>query len=239
MQSWTRNYSKTHSGIKPGNYVLLAVSDTGHGMSTQTMERMYDPFFTTKNRDFNKGTGLGLAIVHGIIQGHGGQIMCSSQRGKGTRFELYFPAMSYEELTSEEHSEDSTATTPSVQATETILLVDDEEMVRDLGTRILKKAGYKVHTASNGKEGLAIYQREMTKIALVILDLIMPEMGGEQCLEEILKINPKAKILISTGYFSSDETTRMTIEALASGFIAKPFALSDMLKTVREILDRE
>ncbi len=110
--------------------------------------------------------------------------------------------------------------------------------MRDLGARILKKAGYKVVTAGNGKEGLAVYQTRMEKIALVILDLIMPEMGGEQCLEEILKINPKAKILISTGYSSSDETTRMRIEALASGYVAKPFTLSDMLKTVREILDR-
>ncbi len=100
-------YSKNHSRTKPGNYVLLAVSDTGHGMGSQTMERMYDPFFTTKNRDFTKGTGLGLAIVHGIVQGHGGRIICNSEPGKGTRFELYFPALSYEELTSEDHSKDS------------------------------------------------------------------------------------------------------------------------------------
>jgi two-component system cell cycle sensor histidine kinase/response regulator CckA len=110
--------------------------------------------------------------------------------------------------------------------------------VRDLGSRILKKAGYKVLTANSGKEGLAIYEKENRTIALVILDLIMPKMGGEQCLEEILKINPKAKIMISTGYSSSDEATRMRIEALASGFVAKPFALSDMLKGVREILNK-
>jgi len=232
-------YCKAHSGIKTGDYVLLAVSDTGHGMAKETMERMYDPFFTTKNRDFNKGTGLGLAIVHGIIQGHGGQIVCSSEPGKGTRFELYFPAISYEELTREEHSEDSSGATPSAQGAETILLVDDEEMVRNLGTRILKRAGYKALTASNGKEGIAVYKRKMDEIALVILDLIMPQMGGEQCLEEILKINSKAKILISTGYSSSDDMTRTRMEALASGFVAKPFALSDMLRTVREILDRK
>jgi two-component system cell cycle sensor histidine kinase/response regulator CckA len=230
--------SKNHSGIKPGNYVLLAVSDNGRGMGNETMERMYDPFFTTKNRDFTKGTGLGLAIVHGIVQGHGGRITCSSEFGKGTRFELFFPALSSKELIGEESAENSTGATPSAHGSETILLVDDDEMVRDLGVRILKKAGYKALTASNGKEGLAVYERKAEKIALVILDLIMPEMGGEQCLEEILKISPKAKILISTGYSSSDEMTRMRIEALASGFVAKPFALSDMLRTVREILDR-
>ena len=230
---------KTHSGIKPGNYVILSISDTGHGMSAQTVERMYDPFFTTKNRDFTKGTGLGLAIVHGIVQGHGGRLICDSEPGKGTSFELYFPPISYQELTGEGRAEDSIGSTPLAQGAETILLVDDEEMVRDLGARILKKAGYKVLTANNGKEALAIYEKEKRKIALVILDLIMPEMGGEQCLEEILKINPKAKILISTGYSSSDEMTRMRIEALASGFVAKPFALTDMLKKVREILDRE
>ena len=230
-------YGKTHSGIKPGDYVLLAVSDTGHGIDEKTMERMYDPFFTTKNRDFTKGTGLGLAIVHGIVQGHGGQILCSSEPEKGTRFELYFPALSYEELISEESAKDPTGAAPSARGAETILLVDDEEMVRDLGARILKKAGYKTLTANNGKEGLAVYKKRMAKIALVILDLIMPEMGGEQCLEEILKIDPRAKVLISTGYSSSDEMTRIRTEALASGFVAKPFALSDMLKTVRKILD--
>ncbi len=112
-------------------------------------------------------------------------------------------------------------------------------MVRDLGTRILKRAGYEVLTAWNGKEALEVYSKEAERIALVILDLIMPEMGGERCLEELLRINPKAKIIVSTGYASNDETTRIRIEALASSFVAKPFTLSNMLKTVREILDRQ
>jgi two-component system, cell cycle sensor histidine kinase and response regulator CckA len=231
--------SKNHSRPKSGNHVLLSVSDTGHGMGNQTMKRMYEPFFTTKNRDFTKGTGLGLAIVHGIVQGHGGTIMCRSEPEKGTRFDLYFPALSYEELISKERAEDSIATTHSAQGAETILLVDDDELVRGLGARILKRAGYETLNASNGKEALAVYKRRMGEIALVILDLIMPEMDGERCLEEILRINPKAKVIISTGYSSNDEMTRIRIEALAAGFVAKPFALSDMLKTVREILDRE
>lgn len=165
--------------------------------------------------------------------------MCRSEPEKGTRFDLYFPALSYEELISKERAEDSIATTHSAQGAETILLVDDDELVRGLGARILKRAGYETLNASNGKEALAVYKRRMGEIALVILDLIMPEMDGERCLEEILRINPKAKVIISTGYSSNDEMTRIRIEALAAGFVAKPFALSDMLKTVREILDRE
>ncbi len=226
-------------GMKPGKYVLLSVSDTGRGMSTEIMERMYDPFFTTKNRDFVKGTGLGLAILHGILMAHGGSIACSSEPGKGTRFDLYFPALSVEKAIHDEQPRDSSAAVSSSRGNETILLVDDEEMVRDLGIRILERAGYKVLTARNGKDALEVYSKGPEKIALVILDLIMPEMGGERCLEELLRINPKARIVISTGYASSDETTRMRIEALASSFVSKPFTLSNMLKTVREVLDRE
>jgi len=225
--------------MKPGRYVRVSVSDTGRGMSTELMQRMYDPFFTTKNRDFVKGTGLGLAIVHGIVMAHGGNIACSSEPGKGTRFELYFPALTSKKLTPDEQPEDSTAAVSSIRGTETILLVDDEEMVRDLGIRILERSGYKVLTARNGKEALEVYSREQERIGLVILDLIMPEMGGERCLEELLRIDPKARIVVSTGYASSDETTRTRIEALASGFVAKPFTLSNMLRTVREVLDRE
>ena len=208
-------------------------------MDPEIMQRMYDPFFTTKNRDFVKGTGLGLAIVHGIVMAHGGEIVCSSEPGEGTRFELYFPAVPDSKLIRDEQHDDSIAAVSSIQGDETILLVDDEEMVRDLGTRILKRAGYEVLTARNGKEALEVYSKEAEKIALVILDLIMPEMGGERCLEELLKINPKAKIIVSTGYASNDETTRIRIEALASSFVAKPFTLSNMLKTVRETLDRQ
>ena len=124
----------------------------------------------------------------------------------------------------------------SKNGAQTVLLVDDEELMRDLGERILKSAGYRVITAVNGKEAVGIYRKELGKISLVILDLIMPEMGGKECLNELLRIDPKVKILIATGYSSGHDEDRLTISALASGFITKPFTKSEMLRVVREIL---
>ncbi len=124
----------------------------------------------------------------------------------------------------------------SKNGAQTVLLVDDEELMRDLGERILKSAGYRVITAVNGKEAVDIYRKELGKISLVILDLIMPEMGGKECLNELLRIDPKVKILIATGYSSGHYEERLTISALTSGFMTKPFTISEMLRVVREIL---
>ncbi|HTY24270.1 MAG TPA: PAS domain S-box protein [Desulfomonilaceae bacterium] len=227
------DYCRTHPGISPGNYVFMAVSDNGRGMDDQTIARIFEPFFTTKQRATVKGTGLGLAIVHGIVQGHAGYVSCISEPGRGARFELYFPALT----TASEKEVESEVRLPTAEnGTQTVLLVDDEELMRDLGERILKSAGYRVITAVNGKEAVDIYRKELGKISLVILDLIMPEMGGKECLKELLKIDPKVKILIATGYSSGHDEDRLIISALASGFITKPFTISEMLRVVREIL---
>ena len=185
-------YCRIHAEAKPGEYVLLTVSDTGHGMDKATIDHIFEPFYTTK--ELGRGTGLGLAMVYGIVKQHGGYITCYSEVGHGTTFNVYLPAIESQV----EPDVDKTGVMPAF-GTETILLVDDEEFVRDLGARILSKAGYNVLTATNGKEALDLFEKERTQISLVILDLIMPEMGGKECLKELRKIDPQLKVLIASG----------------------------------------
>ncbi len=183
------DYCRVHPGATPGKYVLLAISDTGFGMDKEILDHMFEPFFTTKG--VGRGTGLGLAVVYGIVKQHGGYVTCESQPGYGTVFKIYLPAIEEQEIVSDELVEE-----PKLPGgTETVLLVDDEDVVRDLGELILTESGYSVLTAKNGKEALEIYQNERGRIALVILDLLMPEMGGRQCMQELIKINPTIRVL--------------------------------------------
>jgi two-component system, cell cycle sensor histidine kinase and response regulator CckA len=224
-------WSSTHLEAKPGHYVLLTVSDTGSGMSKETQAHIFDPFFTTKRP--GEGTGLGLAMVYGIVKQHDGFISCYSEPSKGTVFRLYFPSLAYDEATWE------IVQVPTPKGgSETILLVDDEESIRDLGSRILTGAGYEVVTASNGMEALEIYKRRAQQVAVVILDLIMPEMGGKQCLENLTGINPNIKVVIATGY-SPDGLAGVTAATGVKGFINKPFDNNLMLATVRKAIDEE
>ncbi len=214
---------------KPGDYVLLAVSDTGHGMDQATQARMFEPFFTTK--EIAEGTGLGLAVIHGIVKQYGGYVSCDSELGRGTTFRVYLPAT----RTEAELETPATAAVPQ-RGSETILLVDDEEFVRDFGNRVLSRVGYSVMTAVNGKDALEKYTREGTCISLVILDLIMPEMGGQQCLEELLRIDPTVKVLVASGLYS-EGPLKAAIESGARGLLRKPYGVSTMLAAVRETLD--
>ena len=222
-------YCRLRPEAKPGDYVLLSVSDTGQGMDKDTLVHIFEPFFTTKK--VGRGTGLGLAMVYGIVQQHGGHITCCSEVGKGTTFKVYFPAI---EIQMKQYIEDSDVT-PAL-GNETLLLVDDEELVRELGIRILGNAGYQVLAARNGKEALDLYKKEGTQISLVILDWIMPEMGGKDCLHELLKINPRVKVLIASGY-TTEEATKEPAELGAKGFVAKPFRVKQLLRDVRKTLD--
>ncbi len=224
-------YCGLHAGAKPGDYVLLSVSDTGHGMDHETLNHIFEPFYTTK--EAGKGTGLGLAMVYGIVKQHDGYIMCYSEPGMGTTFKIYLPV-----VPTEAKSEAPTEKPTLQRGTETILLVDDEEMIRELGKRILERSGYTVLTASNGKEALNQYGKQSGRISLVILDLIMPEMGGKQCLEELLKTDPKVKVLIASGYSQVGETKK-TIEAGVRGFVGKPYDIRQILQVVRQVLDQD
>jgi two-component system, cell cycle sensor histidine kinase and response regulator CckA len=213
----------------PGPYVLFSVSDTGHGMDSATIEHIFEPFYTTK--EVGRGTGLGLAIVYGIVQQHGGYVTCSSEPGKGTTFSIYLPALvTKSEQVAERLSEQSTS------GNETVLVVDDEDSVRELGKRILTKSGFRVLTANSGLEALKVYSTEGASISLVILDLIMPEMGGKDCLKELLRVDAKAKVLIASGYLG-DTSEAETLELGARGFVAKPFRFKELLTRVRNVID--
>ena len=226
------DYCRVHVDVQEGDYVMLEVSDTGHGMDSETVERIFEPFYSTKKP--GKGTGLGLAMVFGIVKGHNGHVQCYSEPGQGTAFKIYIPAIQ------EMEAEREVSSTQQFESfgSETVLLIDDEELIRDLGTKILTRAGYTVLTASNGYEGLEIYRKRQEEIGLVLLDMLMPGMGGGQCLQELLSINPDVKVAIASG-FSLHRQTRAVLESGVKGFMNKPFRVSEVLRTVRKILDEK
>ena len=217
-----------HSVIPPGKYVTLSVADTGMGMDTNTIERIFDPFFTTK--EMGRGVGLGLASAYGIIKNHGGYIDVKSSKGTGTTFVIYLPASDKEEM-------ESTRPVEQVwKGREAILMVDDEEPVLDISVKLLKTMGYTVFAARSGREALGIYQTEKDRIALVILDMIMPMMGGGDTYEKLKQINPNVKVLLASGY-SIDGQASQILTRGCNGFIQKPFKLGELSKKIRTVLD--
>ncbi len=214
--------------VEPGRYVKLSVVDTGVGMDQATQERIFEPFFTTK--EMGRGTGLGLASAYGIIKNHGGHINVYSEKGRGTTFNIYLPA-------SDKAVEKEVQKPRELRkGNETILLVDDEDITVEVGEEILVELGYKVITARNGLEALAAYKDNADKIDMIILDMIMPDMGGGKTYDELKKINPGIKVLLSSGYSISGEAS----EILARGcndFIQKPFNMKQLSEKMRGILD--
>jgi CheY-like chemotaxis protein len=222
-------YLRKHLGARPGDYVLVTVSDTGVGMETELLDRIFEPFFTTKTNA--GGTGLGLSIVHGIVSQHGGYIRCYSEPGKGTSFKIYFPVSASElipDLT-------MTREMPAF-GTETILVVDDDDRVREMGRQMIEIGGYKVLCASSGEEALEMYTSHRGEISLIILDLIMPGMGGSRCLEELIRIDPDVAVLVASGYSENGLRVREQL-AGARGFIRKPYDAIDILIAIRKVLD--
>jgi CheY-like chemotaxis protein len=225
-------FCKKHLGAAPGEYVLLKISDTGHGMDKELQEHIFEPFFTTK--ETGKGTGLGLAMVYGIVKSHGGYITCMSEPDKGTAFSIYFPI-----IESKLGSQKSKETEVSIKrGTETILLVDDEESILQLGEEMLGSFGYKVLTASDGEGALALYEKQNEHVDLVILDLSMPGMGGKRCLEKLVEMNPQVKVIIASGY-SFNGPSKDAIDAGAKGFVGKPYEVRQMLQIIREVMDNK
>jgi PAS domain S-box-containing protein len=224
-----QEYCRRNLGAKAGRYVLLAVSDTGHGMDKETLAHIFEPFFTTK--EAGKGTGLGLATVYGIVKLHQGYIVCYSEPEMGTSFKIYLPAVS-----SANDLESPSTETDISGGTETILLADDDNSVLDLTKELLESYGYDVITAVNGKEALKIFQSRGDSISLVILDSIMPEIDGKRCSAEILRLNPQAKILIASGYLANGPSEGVPA-CNVKGFVEKPYNTSQFLKMVREVLD--
>jgi PAS domain S-box-containing protein len=222
-------YCRCHIEAKAGPHVLLTVSDTGIGIEAASIDRIFEPFYTTKKS--GQGSGLGLAMVYGIVKNHGGHITCESEPRKGTAFKIYLPAYEVEA-----EADVSVSGEFSALGTPTILLVDDEHVVRQLGQRILEEAGCTVFTATNGQEAVEVYREKGNQISLVILDLIMPVMDGYQCLKEILRLDPQAKVLISSGH-SAAAAVKDASERGAKGFVGKPFNLKQLFKFVRYALN--
>ncbi|MFP4213662.1 MAG: PAS domain S-box protein [Desulfohalobiaceae bacterium] len=217
----------------PGDYVQLCVSDTGRGMDEELKKKIFDPFFTTKA--VGQGTGLGLASVYGITQSLGGQVLCYSEEGRGTVFRIYFPAYQAETLQPRQHIQDDS----SVEGTETILVVDDEPWIRELTQEALQGLGYRVVCAPDGETALEIYQSSNPNIDLVVLDLSMPGMGGRRCLQEILELDPGARVLLSSGYAPGEDKGLQEYQERAVDFLGKPFQLSQLAAKIRQLLDRE
>jgi two-component system cell cycle sensor histidine kinase/response regulator CckA len=216
-------------GVEPGNYSKISVTDTGPGMDTVTQQKIFDPFFTTK--EIGRGTGLGLSSAYGVIRNHGGIINVYSEEGKGSTFNIYLPA-SEKEVTVKK-------TKPSegiLQGTETVLLVDDEEAILEVGKEMLETMGYTVLLARNGKEAVDVYLRHVGGVDLVVLDIVMPDMSGSEVYDRIREITPQAKVVLSSGY-SINEKASEILRRGCDGFIQKPFNMKEFSGKVREILD--
>jgi PAS domain S-box-containing protein len=215
--------------VQPGNYVKISVTDTGVGMDHKTQQRIFDPFFTTK--EMGRGTGLGLATVYGIIKSHGGIINVYSEKGRGATFTIYLPA-SEKKIEKEKKLPEKL-----LKGEETILLVDDEEVVINVSRMALEKLGYKVIMARSGQEAVEIYQNHKDGIDLVILDMIMPGMEGGKTFDFLKRINPDLRAILSSGYSINDEANGI-IERGCQAFIQKPFSIGDLSLKIREVLDK-
>ncbi|NIA08939.1 MAG: response regulator [Nitrospiraceae bacterium] len=223
----------THPGLQvnPGRYICISLSDTGMGISPEVRDRIFDPFFTTK--EVGKGTGLGLAMVYGILKAIGGHVDVKSEVGQGTTFDLFFPVAE-----SIEGQAGGPQAANAQRGSETILVVDDEEVVRELASEILSEYGYRVMLAKDGAEAIHIYRAFEHNIDLVIMDMVMPKMTGEQAYMKLKKIDPEVKILLSSGYGSSNqELKKMRRDGVL--FINKPYKIKELLSKVRQVLDSE
>lgn len=213
----------------PGRYVMISFSDTGTGISKATLTRIFEPFYTTK--EVGKGTGLGLAVVYGIIKHHKGSIVVHSSPGKGTRFDIYLPVVEMPATTGA-----ATRPTSGRGGDETVLIVEDEEMVRTFMQRILNRAGYKVVVAEDGEDAVTRF-REHPDIAVVISDIVMPTKNGVELYAELASMRPSLKMIFTSGYAPETVEEKRGSEGLA--FIKKPFHKNDFLAKIRQVLDKE
>ncbi len=212
---------------KTGNYVLLVVEDTGVGMDRKVMDRIFEPFFTTKA--VNKGTGLGLASVYGILQSHGGAIDVSSEAGTGTRFSIYLPASDKPAAETIEKSK------KTYLGKGTILLIDDEQPVLDVAEEVIQSIGFETLAAGDGLSGIEIYRHNRSRIDLVILDMVMPDLGGAEVFDRLREIDPGVTVLLASGY-SIDGRASEILSRGCNGFIQKPFSREDLAEKIESIL---
>lgn len=219
-----------HYGIKAGEFVMVSVTDTGVGMDKETRQHIFEPFFTTKK--LGRGTGLGLALAYGIIKNHGGLINVNSKKGEGTTFNFYLPVVEAR-IVSQVRND---AEDEILHGTETILIVDDEEIIINVSREMLSNMGYNVFVAGGGKEALEIFRKDKDKITLVVLDMIMPDLSGSHVYDVLKEIKPDIKVLLSSGYSVDDQASKI-MSRDCDGFIQKPFNMLQLSKTVRDVLD--
>jgi CheY-like chemotaxis protein len=217
---------------RSGPYVLLSITDTGCGMDAKTCDRIFDPFFTTK--EMGRGTGLGLSTVYGIVQQNEGHITVHSEPSKGTTFKVYFPASQPLPATIVNSMRQSVE--PDKQGVETILMVEDDEAVLNLATRIVSNAGYTVFRAKDGEEAVRIFEKHADEIDCVMMDVVMPRMGGKEAMEKILKKRPSMRHLFVSGY-SPDAGHTHFVKEQGAFLLGKPYEARDLLKKIREVLD--
>ena len=222
-------YAKQYS-IEPGGYVKISVTDTGAGLDGLTQQRILDSFLDTAELDV--GRKLGLVSACGIINNHGGIITAYSEKGAGTTFNIYLPVSVKEFVQEEEFAEQLS------QGSETVLLVDDEDMIVDVGRQMLEKLGYKVLTAKNGKEGIEIYRKNKEKIDIVILDVIMPGLSGGETYDRLKKIDHNVDVLLASGYGINRQISEI-LERGCNGFIQKPFNMKQLSRKIRKILEKK
>jgi len=223
-------YAHRHIAVKPGRYVMLSMSDTGVGMTPEVRERIFEPFFTTKEK--GKGTGLGLSTVYGIVKQSGGNIWVYSEAGEGTTFKIYLPCVDepLEELGEEVAKEIS-------RGHETILIVEDEETVRKLAVRVLRRQGYKVLEAPDGGRAFMLCEEYKEPIHLILTDVVMPGMSGRKLVERLKLIHPEMKVFYMSGYTDNAILHHGILEP-GTNFIQKPFAVESLARKVREVLDK-
>jgi len=224
-ESYTNAYE-----VKPGRYVKISVTDTGVGMDKATKERIFEPFFTTK--EMGRGMGLGLASAYGIIKNHEGILNVYSERGEGTTFNICLPACEKKIIDEKKPLEGI------IRGTEAVLLVDDEDIIVDIGKKNLEKLGYKVITARNGKEAVELYKKTQGNIDIVVLDMIMPEMGGGETYDKLKEINPDVKVILSSGYSIEGQASEI-LKRGCDGFIQKPFRMKQLSRKINEVLEKE
>ena len=224
-----QNHVKPY-GLNPGDYVKISVTDTGVGMDKKTQSRIFEPFFTTKK--MGRGTGLGLASAYGIIKNHDGIINVSSNKGKGTTFSIYLPASTKSVITANKTREHIQ------QGKETIMIVDDEGIVLDVGIKMLESLGYRVISADGGKKAVSLYKKNVGTIDMIILDMIMPEQNGYETFIKLKEINPHVKVLLSSGYSLNGQAQEILNKG-CMGFIQKPFTIKDLSIRLQDILKRE
>jgi len=228
LQNFSAEDARTHIEAKVGPYAMISVSDTGLGIDRATQQKIFEPFFTTK--ESGKGTGLGLTLVYGVVKNHGGFVKVYSEVGKGSTFRLYLPVG-----TEGQAKIETEAATGDLRGTGLILVVDDEADIRKFFKRCLTKFGYQVLLAQNGEEAVALYQSQRVKIDLVILDMVMPVLGGAETFLKLKDINPEVKVLLSTGY-SPNGNVQEILDLGVLDFIQKPYHVNKLLSKIKKLL---